>query len=162
MQIISAHDDADKTDTNSATSTLVPKPAASKPKIARNGADLLFRWRKAFMAARWPVAWDGPKPSNIKHVLHALSTYMKSDGSGAFPSQSRLAKDTALGKRTVERCLEAAERVGLIERREHRRVGQAWRGTEYTAVIPNYPQGVVTRDRRCRHKRQKVSSSFGE
>jgi hypothetical protein len=96
------------------------------------GPDLfLFSWREAFSS-------DGGPPATTRLVLWCLSKHMEMDGSGAFPSQGLLARESGMGLRTVKIHLELAERLGWVERAPRRRGSRAsWRyGTDYVPRIP--------------------------
>lgn len=90
----------------------------------------LFVWRNAIASK------DGPRNPNARLVLLTLSLHMKSDGTGAWPSQTLLAQRSGLSRRAVQTHLENAAKEGWLDRRAGARNGQGWRLTEYEAVVP--------------------------
>lgn len=83
----------------------------------------LFKWQRA-------VRDESGLPPVTRHVLLTLSTYMKSDGTGAFPSQQTLADACGVSVRTVRKHLTDAIKAGWIEKvRQGRHVG---RGASYS------------------------------
>lgn len=92
---------------------------------------ILFAWREAILSE------FGPKSPVTRYVLLALSTRMELDGSGAFPSESTLAKMTGMTRRTIIPHLKIAESEGWINRRKDRRKGQMWH--RYTHYQPRFP-----------------------
>lgn len=81
----------------------------------------------SIQAMSWAMAAQ-PASSTQKFVLVAVANYANEDGV-AWPSQKRIATDTMLNRRTVQRCLEGLEVDGFIEREPfHREDGS--RGTD--------------------------------
>jgi len=63
---------------------------------------------------------------------------MKTDGTGAWPSQALVATRAGIGERSARRHLERAERDGWLERSRARRAkGRAWYRTGYAARVPD-------------------------
>lgn len=79
----------------------------------------------------------GPKVPTIRSVLFALSVRMDESGE-AFPSQRKLAADTALSERTVREALLEARRQCWVAVNGHLRPGQAWRLSYYVACVPDH------------------------
>ena len=86
-------------------------------------ANELFAWQRALRD-------ESNLPQLTKHVLLTLSTYMKQDGTGAFPAQQTLADACGVSVRTVRKHLADAIEAGWIEKvRQGRHVG---RGSSYS------------------------------
>jgi len=91
----------------------------------------VFRWRDAIASEL------GPTRACERLLLLTISLHMNKDGIRAWPSQETLSIRTALSLRTVKRRLKSLVEQGWIARQIVRRRGQAWRGTEYAAVVPD-------------------------
>lgn len=78
----------------------------------------------------------GPRVASVRCVLFALSVRMDEPGE-AYPSQSKIAADTALSDRTVREAVQSARRAGWLAVTDHVRPGQAWRLSHYVACIPD-------------------------
>lgn len=103
----------------------------------------------SFPVDRWQwqqsiASEQGPRGGKLRMVLMALSLHMKADGTGAWPSQALLSKRADVGRRTVQRALESAERNGWLVRQQSKRSGQAWRLTEYEATVPDAVAETLT------------------
>lgn len=86
-------------------------------------ANELFAWQRALRD-------ESGLPQLTKHVLLTLSTYMKQDGTGAFPAQQTLADACGVSVRTVRKHIADAIEAGWIEKvRQGRHVG---RGSSYS------------------------------
>jgi DNA-binding transcriptional MocR family regulator len=68
----------------------------------------------SFEAYRWAKTWNGLL-SNQKFVLVMLADHYNDEKRCAWPSTQTLADETGMSRRTVIRCIEVLERVGLIE-----------------------------------------------
>src|SRR5262249_52269431 len=90
----------------------------------------VYAWRNAVLSDAGP-----PNPV-MRLVLMAVSLHMRSDGTGAWPSQATLANRTAVSRRSVITHLEAAERDGWVRRYTAGRNGRGWRLCGYEAVVP--------------------------
>lgn len=89
----------------------------------------LFRWRKL-------VASEcGPEPVT-RHVLLTLSLHMNQAGRQCFPSTKSLSIETGLSERSVCTHLDKAEQLGWIRKELRGVTGQAWRRSQYYALIP--------------------------
>ena len=91
----------------------------------------LYKWREAIMSKLGP-------PKLMRLVLMAISMYMDTKTTLAFPSQALIAEGAGVSERTVRRLLEGAVADGWVQRRSVRtRKGRGWRRHEYTASIPD-------------------------
>jgi len=100
------------------------------------GTDLflrpLFDWRGAIAS---PFGPDNP---TTRHVLHALSLHMSTQGDSCFPKIDRLIAETGLSKRAVLQHLKLAADAGWLGKQElSTGQGKAWRRIEYYAQIPD-------------------------
>ncbi|MGY1719275.1 helix-turn-helix domain-containing protein [Blastococcus sp. SYSU DS0552] len=68
-------------------------------------------------------------------MLTAFGDHIDNRSGEAWPSQKLLAEESGQGKRTVERAMKAAERLGWIE--EIARPVPNVRGTKYRATVPD-------------------------
>ena len=91
----------------------------------------VYAWRQSIASER------GPRNPQTRYVLLVLSLHMKSDGTGAWPSQRHLAARSGLNERVVRRHLALAERGGWLARLDAGRNGQGWRLTKYEAAAPD-------------------------
>jgi len=64
----------------------------------------------------WALEQQEVLEPHARHVLLCLANYADQDGKAAFPSISRLAKDTGLSARTVQYRLRELEQAGAIRR----------------------------------------------
>lgn len=78
----------------------------------------------------------GPDNSTYKLILLTLSCFMDSAGGSCFPSVKKLAKCTSLGRTSVIKYLDKADKDGWIKKSIHGYSGQGWKRNEYTADIP--------------------------
>ena len=78
----------------------------------------------------------GPDNSTYKLVLLTLSCFMNSAGGSCFPSVKKLSECTSLGRTTVIKYLDKADKDGWIKKSIHGYSGQGWKRNEYTADIP--------------------------
>lgn len=99
-----------------------------------------FDWQRAFL--------DSDLPSGVKLVLLVISTYMSLDGTGAYPTRARIARDASLSDFRSGLHIQAAVDAGWITRRERRSTGplsgkaaQGWRHYQYAAAIPTTEGG---------------------
>jgi hypothetical protein len=72
-------------------------------------------------------------------VLAAFGDHIDNRSGEAWPSQAALAEESGQGKRTVERAMKAAQRLGLVVK-----VAPGIphiRGTTYRATVPPQPPG---------------------
>ncbi len=70
----------------------------------------------SIQAMAWAMKQGIVTAPSPRHVLLCLANYAGEDGVGAFPSVSRLARDTGMDERTVQRNLAKLEEAGLIVR----------------------------------------------
>src|SRR5687768_8563284 len=70
----------------------------------------LFAWRWA-LSSEW-----GPKNATDRHVALVLSLYMRTDGCGAWPSQTTLVARTGLSIRTIGPALQRLVRAKWLAR----------------------------------------------
>jgi len=96
---------------------------------AKDEQPIKFAWLDAVCSP------DGPESPTMRLCLVVLARYMDADGENAYPSTKRLATETALGLRTVQKNLREAEELGWIER-QARGGGQGWRRYAYTPTLP--------------------------
>lgn len=86
--------------------------------------------------------WNLPLDAKSKIVLmNILWRYNYTDATAAFPSQSRIAQDTGLSQRTVQRALDDLVNQGYLVRRINKNNG---RPNEYTPVFTAISGGYVT------------------
>jgi hypothetical protein len=90
----------------------------------------LYVWRNAIASV------NGPQNPQTRLTLLVLSLHMRSDGTGAWPSQAFLAKRTGQCRRTIIEHLADAELEGWIVRTTQRR-GQVKTITTYEATVPD-------------------------
>jgi DNA-binding transcriptional MocR family regulator len=73
--------------------------------------------RKASAVVVWRDAIrESDLRSSARLVALVLSTHMDRNGGSCFPSLSTIARETALGRSTVKRALDALQEAGFIER----------------------------------------------
>jgi hypothetical protein len=89
-----------------------------------SGRSFLFRWRKALLAS--------DLPSTDKLVAFVLSMHMTGAGGSCYPSLTRIANETSLGRSTVAEALGRLEQAGWI----YRERGGPNRTTRYQACLP--------------------------
>lgn len=89
-----------------------------------------YGWQHAILSEH------GPDNPHLRLVLVAISLHMNASGSGAWPSQSLIAKRAGVGLRSVKRHVKAAQRTGWLMRSRTRIEGRKWRGTAYEASVP--------------------------
>lgn len=78
----------------------------------------------SWQAAAWATEQQIVTSPTQRHVLLALANYAGVSGANAFPSVARLARDTGLTPRAVQKSLRALEAAGAI-RRGNQRVVEA-------------------------------------
>lgn len=61
------------------------------------------------------LVWKLDLPSTVKLVLLKLADHARDDGSGVYPSQSSVAKETGLCDRTVRSVISQAVEFGVLE-----------------------------------------------
>ena len=83
-------------------------------------------------------------PMDRLHTM-AISLHMKPDGTGAWPSQKRIAERCGSGERTVKRSLKRVQDEGWLDRVRVQVSGQKWRRTEYRATIPDHVFDLVSK-----------------
>lgn len=89
-----------------------------------------YGWQHAILSEH------GPDSPHLRLVLVAISLHMNASGTGAWPSQSLIAKRAGVGLRSVKRHVEAAQRTGWLMRSRTRIEGRKWLGTAYEASVP--------------------------
>lgn len=94
----------------------------------------LFEWRRALMSRT-----SGPPCKYTRYTLLALSMHMDTSGGSCFPSTDLLAKECQVSRKTVEKYLRKAAKLGWVERSE-RGKGHGWRRYTYQARIPPLPR----------------------
>ena len=72
-----------------------------------------------------------PNDPVLRHVLTELSLWMDMDGNNCYPTQLQLAEKTALTRKTVNKKLKWAEKLGLIEIPKHKSAKQKWENNVY-------------------------------
>lgn len=99
--------------------------------VTERRSPFLFQWREAFSSDK------GPPPST-RLLLWCIAKHMDSDGTGAFPGQELLARESGLCIRTVKTKLKEAEQLGWLGRtpRNRRGVASFRYGTDYVPLIP--------------------------
>jgi hypothetical protein len=97
----------------------------------------VMRWRKLARMLNPPMSVKCSRAS-FQTVASALADYADANGGSCYPSVRRLAYDTGLHERTVQRALSAIESRGLL-RRDAR--GGRGRATEYDLICPPKPAG---------------------
>ena len=99
-----------------------------------------LQWRIAFSGK------DGPA-GTTRLVLHTLSLHMDEFGGSCFPSHRTIALESGIGRNTVSDHLNKAVAAGwLVMSPRLDGAGQAWRGFDYEARIPE--AGSLTEPRR--------------
>lgn len=96
----------------------------------KKGSPLAARWRNA-------VA-ESDLSSHAKHILKEIHSFMRPDGTRAFPTISLLASRTSLSEKTVSSHLKRAELAGWISIQIGRFEGKRWRQQSY---FPRWPDG---------------------
>ncbi len=76
-------------------------------------------------------------PATTKHVLLALSTYMKNTGTDCWPSYQRIAKDTSRNRTTVIKHIQNAVNLGWIVKKVRHDVHGDHTSNVYLPRIPN-------------------------
>ena len=119
---------------------IATRPVNEQPKIkirqaraatsGKREQPFLLRWRREVYSA------SGPLSLLRRTVLNGLSLYAKMDGTGAFPSQARLAVDTFSSLSTVRRQLRVAIEEGWIRRSPRPSQHGECAGFIYTLLIP--------------------------
>lgn len=102
---------------------------------------LLFAWRDAVFSA------CGPETSTERLVAAALAQHMDAAGGSCFPSVSRLAEETSLSRRTVQRALRSLEESGWIREagwETHQTAGGPQRTKVFRAAVPTSSDGGDT------------------
>jgi DNA-binding MarR family transcriptional regulator len=113
----------------------------------------VYQWRSAVFNCR-----KASLSSVARLVLLALAEFASANGDECHPSISNLADMTALSAKTVGKVLVAAEKAGWLTRRK-RQVGQAWRRTYYTLILP---PNADTTTARCRRWQDRNSDDKAE
>ena len=74
-----------------------------------DGRSALMEWRTTILASelRWAA----------RLVALVLSTHMDSNGASCFPSVETIARESGLGRRSVQRALDELEAASLLERK---------------------------------------------
>jgi Helix-turn-helix domain len=90
-----------------------------------------WEWRDLFASEHGPAAMT-------RNVLHVLCKHMDQRGESCYPGQPRIAKESGMSLRAVQKHLHLAERGGWIKIRTRRRPGQSWFIHEYKAAIPRH------------------------
>jgi hypothetical protein len=123
----------------------------------------------SIQAMAWAIEHSGVKDPITKWVLVCLANYASADGSMAFPSVLRLANDTQLTERAVQKHLRKLEQLMLIRPGNRAfamtKVGRADRLPKvYDIVIPRGEQGAPRSVTGCteRHHGVNESASRGE
>lgn len=101
---------------------------ASVQAFINRGKKPLFRYRDHIRSDAVP------KDHVLRHVLIELSLWMDMDGNNCYPTQEQLADKTGLSRKTVNRKLKWAEKLGLIEIPKHKSTSQKWDNNVY--VLP--------------------------
>ncbi len=112
----------------------------------------------------WAIEHSGVKDPITKWVLVCLANYASADGSMAFPSVVRLAKDTALTERAVQKHLRKLEELVIIKPGNRAyamtKVGRADRLPKvYDIMIPRGEQGAPRSATGCTERRHGVNES---
>lgn len=94
------------------------------------------------------LSWAFKQPienAGAKFVLVALANFADESGH-CFPSQTRLARETGLGVRTVRRHIQWLEDNGWIEKARRRRNDGSWSSDSFMLITqrPNRPEAKVT------------------
>ncbi|GJM17473.1 MAG: hypothetical protein DHS20C13_28000 [Thermodesulfobacteriota bacterium] len=92
------------------------------------GKPPLFRYRDHIRSAAVP------NDPSLRHVLTELSLWMDMEGNRCYPTQEQLAEKTALSRKTINKKLKLAERLGLIEIPKHTSANQKWANNVY--ILP--------------------------
>ena len=100
-----------------------------------------FGWQRRVNSA------EGPPDHIARHLGLSVSIYMDGDGRGAFPSQDRLAVDTALTLNTVKKYLRRLAKAGWIKRTKRTDRRGRFCGYQYQAQIPTTSNRGASRDR---------------
>lgn len=68
----------------------------------------------SIQAMAWAMAQQAVTNASERHVLLCLANYADENGRGAFPSVSRLVRDTGLSERTIQYKLASLEQQGIL------------------------------------------------
>jgi hypothetical protein len=85
---------------------------------------------------------DSDLPSTTRLVLHTLAMHMRRDGSGCYPGSGRVARLSALGRKTVKRHLQLAASGGWIAIERDPRPGGSYGTNTYRPTIPEPVEDV--------------------
>lgn len=105
----------------------------------RPAPGIVSTWRRAVCSPA------GPESPTTRYLLLALAARME-DESGCARSESQLAEDTGLVKRSVITHLQLAEEDGWIARRRRRPRGRLHQSCVYEVRFPPRYDGNVHRD----------------
>ncbi len=94
-----------------------------------NNANNYFKWRQAFIA-------DDRLSATTRLVMHAIHVYMDDKSLEAFPSRSRLARDTGLSVKSVSKHTEAATKLGWLKKIKAKQPGNQFLNNIYKGIIP--------------------------
>ena len=101
---------------------------ASVEAFINGGKKPLFRYRDHIRSDAVP------HDPVLRHVLTELSLWMDMEGNNCYPTQEQLAEKTALSRKTVNKKLKWAEKLGLIEIPKHGSSSQKWVNNVY--ILP--------------------------
>ena len=90
----------------------------------------------------------GPPGATTRHVLHAISVHMNSQGESAWPSKKTLAIRTALSERAITKHIALARSSEWIEVTTRKQSGQGWRVNQYRATVPDHVTGSLAKGKK--------------
>lgn len=102
----------------------------------------------SFQAVSWAVGCTRVTDTLSKFVLVLLANYARPDGTAAFPSVQRMARETCMSERSVQRALRNLEAVGIIEQCDPKIVAAYitkadCRPRGYNILMVDAPNGVT-------------------
>jgi len=109
-----------------------PLPDDEVNQISASVEAFINRGKKPLFRFRDHIRSDAiPRDPVLRHVLTELSLWMDMEGNNCYPTQDQLAQKTALSRKTVNRKLKWAEKLGLIEIPKHKSTNQKWANNVY-------------------------------
>ena len=89
----------------------------------------LYSWREQFR--------DSYLPSNCKLVLFVLAEHMDAYGKSCYPTQTQIALEASLNRKTIRSCLKNCVESGWITRYTHSSNEQEYWNYGYIARLPD-------------------------
>lgn len=98
--------------------------------------ETIWDWQKAVLSE------NGPANPNVRLVLLAIARYMDRDYFHCYPSQRKLAGDTSLTLKTVNKCVKYAAQEGWIDIDLGYGYKRGWRLNQYVATMPRFSSNL--------------------